>query len=73
MDGFTKAVLTVIAVALTLIAAKMWAPGEAHAQGLFSGAPTVGEFQDAKTPEDKQKLFRRIPLVRVQGGTVSIN
>ena len=73
MDRFTKAVLAVIAVALVSIAAKMWAPNEAHAHGMFSAAPTVGEFQDVKTDADRQKLLRRIPVVRVQGGSISIN
>ena len=73
MDRFTKTVLAVIAVALSLIAAKMWAPSEAHAQGFLSGAPTIGEFQDAKTDEARSKLARRVPVVRVQGGSISIN
>ena len=72
MDRFTKAVLAVIAFSLSLIAAKLWTPSEAHAQGLFSGAPTLGDFQDTKDPEARKKLLRRIPVVRVQGGTVSI-
>lgn len=73
MDRFTKCVFTVIAVSLAAIAAKMWAPAEAHAQGLFAGAPTIGEYQDTKTDSDRAKLNRRIPLVRVQGGFVSVN
>ena len=73
MDRFTKAMLAVIAVSLLSIAAKMWGPNEAHAQGFLSGAPTIGEFQDAKTPEDKQRIYRKIPMVRVQGGLISIN
>ena len=74
MDRFTKAVFAVIAVSLVAIAAKLWAPsGEAHAQGMFSGAPTIGEFRDAKTDEQRDKLNRRIPVIRVQGGYISIN
>ena len=72
MDRFTKFVLAVIAVALLAIAAKPSAP-EAHAQSFLSGAPTVGDFQDAKTPGDKARLLRRIPVIRVQGGTISVN
>ena len=73
MDRFTKAVLTVIAVSLLLIAAKMWVPNEAHAQSMFSAAPTIGEFQDVKSDEARTKLVRRVPIVRVQGGNISIN
>lgn len=71
MDGYSKILLTIIAASLVLIVAKLWEPREAHAQGFLSSAPTIGDFQDAKTTEQRQKLVRRIPLVRVQGGFVS--
>jgi hypothetical protein len=73
MDRFTKAVLAVIAFALCAIAAKMWeVPAAANAQGAISGAPTVGQFQDAQTVEQRAALVRRIPVVRVHG-QVGIN
>ncbi len=68
MYRFTKTVLTVIAVSVTAIAAKLLQPTDVHAASLFSGAPTVGDFQDARTVEERQQLVRRIPVVRVQGG-----
>jgi len=73
MDRFSKVLLTIIAASLVLIAAKLWEPREAHAQGFLSSAPTIGDFQDATTTEQKRKLVRRIPLVRVQGGHVGVN
>ena len=73
MDRYSKVLLTIIAASLVLIAAKLWEPREAHAQSFLSSAPTIGDFQNAKTPEERQKLVRHIPFVRVQGGTVSVD
>jgi hypothetical protein len=73
MDRYSKVLLTIIAASLVLIAARLWEPREAHAQSFLSSAPTIGEWQDAKTPEDRRKLFRRIPMVRVQGGQVAVD
>jgi len=77
MDKYTKTVLTIIAVSLTLIVVKLWEPREATA-GVFSGGPTVGDLmalrdikEPAKLQEAKDRLYRSIPLVRVQGGQIS--
>ena len=79
MDLYSKGVLTVIAVCLVVIALKQWEPKEAHA-GVFDGTPTVGdlmELRDIKDPtkrqEAAQKIMRRVPLVRIQGGSVSVD
>lgn len=73
MDRYTKVLLTIIAASLVLIAAKLWEPREALAQGFLSSAPTIGDFQDAYSADEKRKLIRRIPLVRVQGGSISVD
>jgi hypothetical protein len=67
MDRISRFLLAVIAVSLAAIAAKLWHPAEAHAQAFLSSAPTVGEFQDAKSGDDKTRLLRRIPVVKVYG------
>jgi hypothetical protein len=72
MDGFTKAALAVIALALSAIAVKMWEPAEAHAQSFLQRAPTIGDFQDAKDQEAKVRLYRSVPVVQVRGGSISI-
>ena len=80
MDRYTKAVLTVIAVALTAIAAHMWAPQDAVAAPFGLTASTVGDFLDAaeikdpkKAEEATQRARRGMLVVRVQGGSVSVN
>lgn len=76
MDTYTKFVLTVIALALSLMAAKEWAPREAHA-ALFGG-PTVGEFKAAKAAERKA-IIDRMPMIyvwevrNVRGGSIEID
>ena len=42
-DRYTRAVLTVIAIALSVIAVKMWAPAPAYAG--FMGGPTLEDIQ----------------------------
>ncbi len=71
MDRYTKAVLTVIAVSLSMIAVKMWEPREAHA-AVFGSAPTVGDLRNAKDPEARTRLINSVPLVRVFG-SVSVD
>ena len=80
MDRYTKAVLTVIAVALTAIAAHMWAPQDAVAAPFGLTATTIGDFMDAgeikdpkKAEEATQRARRGMLVVRVQGGSVSVN
>ena len=72
MDNISKAILTVIAVALCVIAFKVHNLG-----GSFAGVPTFGDFialKDIKDPEQRKethlRLIKRIPLVRVQGGQI---
>lgn len=72
MDITSKAILSVIAVALCAIAFKLFNPG-----GSFSGAPTRGDFlalKDIQDPEQRREkhliLMKSIPLVRVEGGQI---
>lgn len=59
IDHYSKAVLTVIAIALCVIAARM----------LYEPrAVTIGEVRDAG---DKAAVIARVPMVRIQGGSVS--
>ncbi|HCK89922.1 MAG TPA: hypothetical protein DHW54_01980 [Gemmatimonadetes bacterium] len=67
-DRYTKVVLTAIAIALVVIAVKVWQPEPAYA-GLFDG-PTLGEYRDSK---NKRQLRRQIPMVHVLGGNISVN
>ena len=71
MDRYTKTVLSVIAISLSLIAAKMWEPREAHA-GVFGSAPTIGDLLNTKDPEARVRLMNNVPLVRVVGGSISV-
>lgn len=64
MDSY----LTVIAVALSLIAVKMWEPHSA----VFESAPTFGDLRNAKDKEARIRLINNIPLVRVFG-SVSVD
>lgn len=80
MDKYTKVVLTVIAVALTAIAAHMWVPQEAVAAPFGLTATTLGDFWDAAEIKDPKKMEeanlrarRGMLVVRVQGGSVSVN
>lgn len=72
MDNISKTILTVIAVALCVIAFKLFNPG-----GSFVGSPTFGDFialKDIKDPKQRKeahlRLKQSIPLVRVQGGKI---
>ena len=70
-DKYLIIVLTAIAVFLLLITLKLYEPREVNA-ALFSGSPTVGDWQDLRDYDGKSRstarknLFRRIPLVHVQ-------
>lgn len=77
MDKYTKAVLTVIAASLAVVALKLVQPQEAHAGLLSSSPPTYGDFlalrdikDAAARKEAYMKLMRSIPIVRVQGGQI---
>ncbi len=72
MDNISKAILTVIAVALCAITLKLYNPG-----GLFGGAPTWGDFialKDITDQEQRQeahlKFRKSLPLVRVHSGQI---
>lgn len=72
MDNISKAIFSVIAVALCAIAFKLFSPGSS-----FVGAPTYGDFialRDIKDPEQRKetqvRLMKSLPLVRVQGGQI---
>ena len=70
-DRYTKLVLTIIAVALTAIAIKLWAP--------VTQQPTLGELQSLTAIQDPssrhnktRELIERIPIAVVRvDGTVS--
>ena len=78
MDRYTKAVLTIIAVSLSVIALRMFEPQEAHAGRAFlSAGPTYGQIvslrevkDDAERRQAYRAILRRVPLVQVQGGSV---
>jgi hypothetical protein len=70
MDRLTRGALVVIAVALCAIAARLWMPGYA----------TLGELQavvqihdEARKKQALQGWYERLPMVRVQGGTVDVD
>lgn len=72
MDNISKAILTIIAVALCAIAFKLYFPCSS-----FSGAPTYGDFIALREIQDPQQrketrlnLMKSLPLVRVQGGQI---
>lgn len=67
MDNTAKAILAVIAAALCFIALKLY----------VSTPPTFGDFRalkdiqdNDKRQEQRLKLIEKLPLVRVQGGTI---
>ena len=79
MDKYTKAVLTVVAISLVVIALKLGQPKDARA-GVPSSPPTYGEFLALRDIKDEalrkdayMKLMRSIPVVRVQGGQIDAN
>lgn len=57
-DRYTKAVLTVIAVALCSISARLWYEPR---------MATIGQMREA---EDKAGVLGRVPLIRIQGGSI---
>lgn len=78
MDRYTKFVLTVIAVALVVIAFKGEMQPAAQA-GVFSQGPTVGEvmaLRDIKDPAARksaeEQLRKNVPLIWIQGGNVHV-
>ena len=73
MDNISKAILTVIAVALCAIAFKLYFPSSS-----FSGPPTFGDLialrkiQDPKQRREKYlNIMKSLPLVRIQGGNIN--
>lgn len=80
MDRYTKAVLTVIAVALSAIAAHMWAPTDAVAAPFGLSATTLGDLMDAAKitdPKEREEASLRarrgVLVIYVQGGSISTN
>lgn len=76
MDKYTKSLLTVIAVSVSLIAVKMYFPYITQGD-LSLGVPTFGEYNalrqvvDADTKKERfMRLTKRLPIVRVQGGQI---
>ena len=59
-DTYTKTILTIIALALMIIAMKLGSPQPAHA---MFGGPTIGDLTNAKG-DDKRKIMMQIPLVK---------
>jgi hypothetical protein len=72
MDRYSRAVLTVIAVALVAIAIKLWS---------MPNVPTVGDLIDAAQSNDEKavlRVTRHVPLAKIQGtvdvtGDVNVN
>lgn len=61
MDRYTKVILTVIAIALSLIAINPYVlPKEAHA---FMGTLTYGDLLDAQKNGKGLEFIRNIPVV----------
>jgi hypothetical protein len=72
MDGYTKLVLTLIAIALFILNLQMLRPHGAVVR--FDNTPTWGELMDLKDIKDETErrnkimdIYRRIPFVRVEG------
>jgi hypothetical protein len=68
MDNYTKGVLTIIAVALVVIAIKLWEPRSANAVFMDPG-PTLGDLyrieqiaNDAEREATMERLADKIPL-----------
>lgn len=68
-DAYSKVALTVIAVCLCAITAKLYVPA-ANDTGPAIGATTMEQLMAAKNDEQRGRLMRGIPLVRVQGGDI---
>jgi hypothetical protein len=73
MDKYTKVLLTVIAISVSLIAVKMYFP---HINS--KGAPTYGELLAIRNldVESRREAFtdilNRLPLVRVHSGDIEV-
>ena len=79
MDRYTKFVLTIIAIAVSLIAVKLYEIPEANAN-LFTQGPTYGDLiaiREIKNQDEKKKLYnqlhQQIPLVIVRSGKISVS
>jgi len=78
MNGYTTAVLTVIACALVVISIRLGAPQPVLAS-LNDGSPTLGDLrrlQNILDPGEKklarEMLTDKIPLIRLHGGFVNV-
>ncbi len=77
MDKYSKVILTIIAVAVSLIAIKMYFPYVLDRDFAHHNLPDYGDFLRLREIHDstirnesRSKLIRRLPLVRIQGGQV---
>jgi hypothetical protein len=68
MDNYTKGVLTIIAIALVVIAVKLWEPRSANAVFVDPG-PTLGDLYRIEQMADEgereatmERLAEKIPL-----------
>ncbi len=80
MNWYTKGVLTVIAAALLVISFRLVMDAAMQkSYPVSSIAPTAGDLRRLGEIDDpnerarvRRELFDRIPLVRVQGGTLEV-
>ena len=80
MDKITKVLLGIIALALIVIAVKIWTPTPAYS-GFLDRAPTMADFWNLKNfegdthNEARKRLMGSIPLVIVHRvhGTVDVD
>jgi len=61
VDSYTRIILTIIALTLIVIAAKLGSPQPAYA--VFGGGPTLGDITNADNSEEKRKILMEAPLV----------
>jgi len=76
---YRNTVLTVIALTLAAIAAKLYIPAASSVGSQFV-YPTRGDFEKAREIKDKsereeriQLLQSRMPVVRIDGGSISVS
>ena len=81
MDWYTKTVLTVIAGALVVIGGRLVMDASLEEPyPVSNNNPTIGDLRRLGEIDDqnekvrvRRELFDRIPLVRVQGGSLKVD